>query len=212
MSTPSRQLMSKRCLILLHTNLSSITAKASTKPDVLHSWPQAGPLQCCWDPIHPEHWQGWDPVCSNREWVNPEKILPVLVCPSIFPAAAAQSGKLKILYFLKIPFPHEAELWLPQRWHHAIPRDRATSPGLDGAPREPPAEEGTVAAARLSSTANTAARAAQTGAGDHHPDYQPGCLTEKGADSFLQQTSTETTALCSTVFHKASFEYQFIQT
>lgn len=36
---------------------------------------------------------------------------------------------------------------------------------------------------------------------------------EKGGDSFfLEQTSTETTAICSKVFHKASFEYQFIHT
>lgn len=58
MSTPSRQLMSKHFLILLCIYLSSTTAKASTKPDVPHEWPQAEPLQCCWDPVHPELGEG----------------------------------------------------------------------------------------------------------------------------------------------------------
>lgn len=41
--------------------------------------------------------------------------------------------------------------------------------------------------------------------------YQPACLAEKGGDSlFLQQTSTDTTAFCSKVFQKASFEHQVI--
>lgn len=51
--------MSKQFLILLYRNLSSTTAKASTKPDVLHEWPQAEPLQCCWDPVRPELGEGW---------------------------------------------------------------------------------------------------------------------------------------------------------
>lgn len=96
--------MSKQFLILLYTNLSSTTAKASTKPDVLHSWPQAEPLQCCWDPIYPWHWQGWDPVCPNREEVNPEKVLSMLVWPLHLPSCCSSVGEAKNTLLSKNPF------------------------------------------------------------------------------------------------------------
>lgn len=62
------------------------------------------------------YWWVWKPAYSNNRQVTPRKIVVTLFWPLHLPSCC-NSGKLKILYFLKITFPYKEELKLPSNHH-----------------------------------------------------------------------------------------------